>query len=589
MLDTRLYRAAFVPLALAILVTAFALGERPRPIGTTLAPDAFDGRRAFATLRELAAAFPEGRPGSPADEALAERVERDLRAAGFAVRVSSATAETIDGDEALTTVIGERPGLDSRRLVIVTQRDRVGAGDAAGLSATAALLELARLYEGRPVRRTLTLVSTSGGTGGMAGVRDLARRLDGPVEAVIVVGDIAGRTMRRPFVIPWSEDGGMAPLQLRRTVEDALRLETERDPGQPRALTQVARLAVPMSLTAQGPLGAAGLSAVTVQVSGERGPAGRAAGEVSQATLQAFGRGLLRAISALDNGPAIRSGPRDYVVVGRRVLPRWAVTVIAGLLLLPAIVGAVDGLARVRRRRQRVAVWLRWLAAAAIPFAAVALLARLLALVGVVPDLEGPVLPSAVPPETAPVVAVGLVLVGGLAARGLLARRLGAPSLPQPEEVPGAGVAVALAACVLALLVLLVNPYAALLLVVAVHVWLLAVAPEVRLPRPVLAAAVIASLLPFALVGVHYASLLGIGAGEAPWTALLLVAGGTIGLPGVLVWSAIAGCWTGALLVVARKRARPEAPRPEPAVRIRGPLTYAGPGSLGGTESAIRR
>ena len=43
MLDTRLYRAAFVPLVLALLVAAFALGERPRPIGTTLAPDAFDG------------------------------------------------------------------------------------------------------------------------------------------------------------------------------------------------------------------------------------------------------------------------------------------------------------------------------------------------------------------------------------------------------------------------------------------------------------------------------------------------------------------------------------------------------------------
>jgi hypothetical protein len=54
MLDTRVYRAAFVPAVLALLVAAFALAGRPRPIGTTLAPDAFDGRRAFATLTELA-------------------------------------------------------------------------------------------------------------------------------------------------------------------------------------------------------------------------------------------------------------------------------------------------------------------------------------------------------------------------------------------------------------------------------------------------------------------------------------------------------------------------------------------------------
>ena len=81
MLDSRVYRAAFIPVVLAIVVAAFALAERPRPIGTTLAPDAFDGRRAFATLSELSRTFPRSRPGSAGDDALASRVERDLRAA----------------------------------------------------------------------------------------------------------------------------------------------------------------------------------------------------------------------------------------------------------------------------------------------------------------------------------------------------------------------------------------------------------------------------------------------------------------------------------------------------------------------------
>ena len=31
------------------------------------------------------------------------------------------------------------------------------------------------------------------------------------------------------------------------------------------------------------------------------------------------------------------------------------------------------------------------------------------------------------------------------------------------------------------------------------------------------------------------------------------------------------------------------APRAAPAITVRGPVTYAGPGSLGGTESALRR
>ncbi|MBI5105178.1 MAG: hypothetical protein HZB46_09390 [Solirubrobacterales bacterium] len=68
MLDPRLYRAAFVPVLLAVMVVAFSLQARPRPIGTTLAPDAFDGTKAGQTLDELAAAFPRRVPGDAADE-----------------------------------------------------------------------------------------------------------------------------------------------------------------------------------------------------------------------------------------------------------------------------------------------------------------------------------------------------------------------------------------------------------------------------------------------------------------------------------------------------------------------------------------
>jgi phosphotriesterase-related protein len=44
-LDLRIYRAAFVPVLFAVLVVAFSLQDRPRPLETTLAPDAFDGAR----------------------------------------------------------------------------------------------------------------------------------------------------------------------------------------------------------------------------------------------------------------------------------------------------------------------------------------------------------------------------------------------------------------------------------------------------------------------------------------------------------------------------------------------------------------
>ena len=594
MLDSRVYRAAFVPVVLAIVVGAFALSERPRPIGTTLAPDAFDGRRAFATLSALSRRYPRTRPGSAGDQALATRVEQELRAAleaegerSGSVRVERTTGETIDGEQPLTSVIAERPGLNTRRIVVVAHRDRAAEDDRGRLAGTAALVELARLYRGRATRRTLVFVSTSGATGGLAGLRDLASELGGPVDAVLVLGDVATRREERPLVIPWSEHGGFAPMRLRRTVERALQLETDLDPGSPRALAQWARLAVPLTVTPQGALGGEGLSAVTIQASGERGADPGAA--VSRAQLQAFGRGTLRSISALDNGPDVPSGPREYVIFRGRILPRWTVSVIAALLILPALVASVDGLARVRRRRQEVAVWLRWLAANAAPFALTALVARLLGLTGLVPSLTGPADPRALPPETASLLVVVLVLVLGLLVRAPVARALGARAMPKAAEVPGASAALGVTITALAVVVWASNPYTALLLVPAVHLWLLAAVPEVRLPRGVLALMVLAGLAPFALVALYYAGQFELGFSELLWQSVVLLAGGTVGPLGALAWSAVLGCGVGALLIASRKRRVHDDVPPSGPLSTRGPLSYAGPGSLGGTESALRR
>jgi hypothetical protein len=49
----------------------------------------------------------------------------------------------------------------------------------------------------------------------------------------------------------------------------------------------------------------------------------------------------------------------------------------------------------------------------------------------------------------------------------------------------------------------------------------------------------------------------------------------------------VAGCALSLVLIAARS-VRAAAPQEQP-VTIRGPVTYAGPGSLGGTKSALRR
>jgi hypothetical protein len=70
--------------------------------------------------------------------------------------------------------------------------------------------------------------------------------------------------------------------------------------------------------------------------------------------------------------------------------------------------------------------------------------------------------------------------------------------------------------------------------------------------------------------------------------ALLLVAGGHVGFWTWLQCSLFAAVAIGIAPLALRRRPPVERPR-EPEISVRGPRTYAGPGSLGGTESALRR
>jgi hypothetical protein len=86
---------------------------------------------------------------------------------------------------------------------------------------------------------------------------------------------------------------------------------------------------------------------------------------------------------------------------------------------------------------------------------------------------------------------------------------------------------------------------------------------------------------------IYYARSLGVDPVGLAWSGVLLVAGGHVSLLSALEWSVVAGCALGIVLIAARStRAVPAEEQP---VTIRGPVTYAGPGSLGGTKSALRR
>jgi hypothetical protein len=582
-LDPRIYRAGFLPILFALVLVGFSLRELPRPLTASLAPDAFDGAAAFRQLDRLAAEAPLRRPGSTGDGLVARRVGDTLRANGFRVGVHRVAAETVDGERELQTVIGERAGFSSRRILVLAHRDALGRGARAELSGTAALLELARVLGGRTLNRTLVLASTSGGTAGLEAAERLAERALAPVDAVLVLGDMAGTRTDRPLVVPWSQSTALAPLALRRTVEAALMTEARLRAGGARPAVQLARLAFPLALGEQGPFDAHGVGAVLLSASGERPPAADA--PVSAQRLTAFGRAALRSVGALDGGGDVPAS-EPYLTLERKVLPAWPVRLLAIALMLPVLLAAVDAFARVRRRRERVGTWLAWVAAGALPFLLAALLAIGLFRTGLIEAPAGPVAGLASAPDGAALASVAVLwLLAWLGLRRLVPRLLGVEGT---APAAGAATAVVLVLCATTLAVWLANPYASLLLIPALHLWLLAMAPETHLRRPAALALWAAGLLAPLLVAYAYARQLGLDPLELAWMLLLLVAGGGLSPLAVLAWSVALGCTAAALVVVLRGTGpdRPDAAAP---ITVRGPKTYAGPGSLGGTESALRR
>lgn len=600
MLNGRLYRTAFVPFLLALAVAAFSLQRLPSPLGSTLAPEAFEKAPAMAQLGTLAEKFPQRRPGSRADQRMAGYVAEQIgnlggtAGGGFALHSYRFAAQTIAGERTLTNVVATRPGSTAEApIVIVAHRDAASGPARAELSATAALLELARVFSNSQTRRAIVLASTSGGSGGDEGAAHLPEELGTQPDAAIVLGDLASAATRPPLVVPYSNGPGAAPALLQRTLQSAIAQQAGIAAGAPSGLAQLVHLIFPLSVGEQGVLQARGIPAVLIQASGEAGPAAHAA--VSGERLEGLGRAVLSAVNALDTAPNVPRAAQGGIAISRQELPRWALSLLVLTLILPVLIAAVDGLARLRRRRVAVVPWARWTVSCAAPFFACALLAYLLGLLGAFGGAPGaPVLPRAMPFGTRAAIALLvtlLVLLLAWAGWSSLVRRLGWGTRPDPDA---AGLATTLVAVGVALVAWIVNPLGALLIVPALHVFMGLSTPQLR-PRRVLGSIGLLALAaaPLALVALYYATTLDAGPGAAAWGALLLLAGGYVGPGSALLWSLGFGCAAACLITVVGEGVAPEQPAAngggELAYMTRGPLTYAGPGSLGGTDSALYR
>ena len=129
MFNLRIYRTALVPFVLAVLYAAFAFQDRPAAIvpHIDIAPDAFNSQGTLAEIKSLAAQFPNRSPGSGGDQALAKHMQRSLSANGMSVSVNRFQGATAMGRRELTNVVGVKPGLSDRQVVVMAHRDALSA------------------------------------------------------------------------------------------------------------------------------------------------------------------------------------------------------------------------------------------------------------------------------------------------------------------------------------------------------------------------------------------------------------------------------------------------------------------------------
>jgi len=595
MIEPRIYRAALLPVLLAVVLVMFSLENQPRPLAQGLAADAlFDGATGLAILRDIVAQAPDRRPGSAGNAAIAGRVAAEFRRSGF----STTTDDFSKGGHDLQNVIARRPGASRRQIVVMAARDATSVPDATTSAAdTAALLALARVFKGRALRKTIVLVSVDGSSLGDAGARRFAEHEDDRErsDAVLVISSFGARPVAEPLLIGWSTDASRPDITLRRTALASLRHEIGGADHGEGVFEQFARLSFPLGIGAQAVLLKRGTEAIRFSGSGELFPArgDSELADVDVARLGQLGRALLRTVSALDAGRRL-DPPGRYLVVARKIVPGWALSTLALTLTLPTLIIALDGYARLRRRRQPVAVWSRWLVANSAPWLVGIAVATFLALLRFADDLPAAPNPAAHPFGVTGAISLcltvlAIVLAWVFGRRRVMAGVWGRGPLPD-AAAPGASGVTALALSLAALVIWALNPFTALALVPALYLWPLATLAAERGRRTGPLLVVLGAVLPVT-AALIYVEQLSLNPLESVWYAFLLVGGGYPGLVSSLLGCLVLGCLTSVLAIVAAGlRRRPQVgERPSRSRSIRAPGGYPERGALGGIESALRR
>jgi Peptidase family M28 len=570
-IDFRLYRAGFLPALVSVVVALFALQVPPAPLPPVVAPAEFDQVAAAKIARQIVDQAPVRTPGSAGDATIAELVEKRFKAVRDGQVAEQRFTSSLDGREVnLRNLILTLPGESPRSIVVLAPRDSAsGPGAASSAAATATLLELVDELDTSGRTKTLIFVSTDGSSDGALGAREFAAHFPQRdlIDGAIVLWQTGSANRRPPALLDTSDGPQSASAGLVRTAERALADQAGTKSQTQGVFGELASLALPSGLGDQAVLIEQGIDAVGLSSAGERplpAPQDQPA-DLSTATLGDFGRTALLLAATLDAAPgASEHGPDAYVQLSGNLVPGWALGLLAVTLLLPAAIAALDAVARALRRRGRVGWGLWWSASRGLPPFGALLLLYLLALTGIVTRPRFPFDPSSFRVGAGEIV-VMVVLAGALAAGFYALRGWRVPAgLRADAAVAALGIISTLAVFV----AWLANPYLALLLVPAAHVWLLD-ARERPVPWPAALGAALLSLIPFAAAVGDLIGRLGLGS-TAPWQLLLMVADGQIGFGEMFALCLLIGALVGVVALAARRRS----PAPPTA-------TSAPPGPVG--------
>jgi hypothetical protein len=562
MIDFNLYRVAFAPALVAVIVLAFSLEGVPEPIPSGLAPAVFESTGAVPIARQIAKDTPDRRPGSDGDEQAAEVVRKSFEdLSGGTVSEQTYDSSYAGDDVSLRNVLLTLPGTSPSTIAVVAARDSaIQPGAVSSAAATGVLIELARALSATDHTETIVLVSTDGGADGASGARtfldDYADR--DSIEATLVISQPGAADRSQPYLVTSSAGDSSAPIQLAETAARDIETAVGKGPDRQGAFTQLARLAFPDGLGEQAVLIDGGMDAVAISSAGENPlPASRdGEDDVSSDSISEFGRAALSTVLALDaSSQQLDHGPDSYVRIGNNLVPGSSLALLALALLLPAGVAAIDALTRAARNGLSVVGSLIWVAAIAAPPLAALVFLYLLALVGLIPRPAFPFDPALFDLGRSETLAIAVLL--GLAGAGYWFLGL---LRPRRRTTPEARTASAgLVIFVAALLAWLVNPFLALFAVLLAHCWI----PVARFATGPGAAAAIVAVATVPLVAAALTSAGAIGLGV--WDIVVMIAGGQIG-PFTCVALILGGAGTlGLILGSIRSPQTPRASRVRPS------------------------